>query len=316
MALPPVTVCVPTHRRPQLLKRALESVTQQTYGGPLSCVISDNAQQSEVTAIVEELRDSAPDIEWVDIQSPEVVSPVENWRRAVSAAKTEWVKILWDDDWMEPRFLEQTVKEALALKVSAVTTAARVISPDGATRLLYDSTPKLKMPPSGDVLRRYSGILPALPVSPAAALLRRDSVLEAIDSSEALGPCFESAMGPDLVMILGPALQGSLAHLPEVLVNFWAGRDSITITSNELRLRLCYDRAMLLVAESRGIELPRDVKRRLQHRAFLAWAQREPNQKGLLSPRPSLTRLVHNVWDRRSRLLSRVWTSKGAQHSP
>lgn len=302
-SLPPVTICVPTYRRPQLLKRALESVARQTYGGALTCIVSDNGQQPEVMAIVEDLRVSSPRVNWVGLQTPEVVTPVENWRRAVAEATTEWVKVLWDDDWMEPRFLQQTINEALASNVAAVTTAARVVAPDGETRLLYETTPRLKRPPPDDVLRRYSGILPALPVSPAAALLRRDFVVEAIDSSKALGPCFETAMGPDLIMILEPALQGALAHVPEVLVNFWAGRDSITMTSNELRLRLCYDRAMLQVAESQGIQLPADVRRRLQHRAFLAWAKREPHRKGLLPPRPSLTRLAHNFWDRRKKLL-------------
>ena len=302
-SLPPVTICVPTYKRPQLLKRALESVASQTYGGSLTCVVSDNGQQFEVMTLIQDMKDSAPRINWIGLQTPEVVSPVENWRRAISEARTEWVKVLWDDDWMEPRFLQQTVNEALASNVSAVTTAARVVAPDGDTRLLYETTPRLKMPPPEEVLRRYSGILPALPVSPAAALLRRDFVLQAIDSSKALGPCFETAMGPDLVMILAPALQGSLAHVPEVLVNFWAGQDSITMTSNELRLRLCYDRAMLQVVKSQAITLPTDVRRRLQHRAFLAWVQRQPNRKGLLAPRPSVTRLAHNLWDRRSRLL-------------
>lgn len=303
--LPPVAVCVPTYRRPVLLKRALESVASQTYSGDLSCFVSENGQTEATDKIVADLRDDAPQVHWILIQDGGMLPPVENWRRAVAAASDGWVKILWDDDWMEPQFIERTVHLATSTGASAVTTAARVVSPDGSSRVLYETTPLLRLPSADDVLRRYTGLLPALPVSPAAALLRRDLALEAIDKSRILGGCFDTAMGPDLAMILTPALRGSLAHLPEVLVNFWAGADSITMTSDELRLRLCYDRAMLQVAAAQGVDLPGDVKRRLQHRSFLAWARREPNRQGLLPPRPSVTRLARNVWERRSRLWRR-----------
>lgn len=302
---PHVTVCVPSYRRPILLQRALESVATQTYSGSLSCVISENGLTEATGEVVEALRSSSPQVQWKLIQSGEVVTPVENWRRAVAAASDGWVKVLWDDDWLEPRFLERSMQVATSTGASAVTTAARVVSPDGSSRVLYEATPFLNRPTADDVLRRYTGLLPALPVSPAAALLRRDLVLEALDESRVLGACFDRAMGPDLAMILTPALRGSLAHLPEVLVNFWAGEDSITMTSDELRLRLCYDRAMLQVAAVQGVRLPADVRRRLEHRSFLAWARREPNRQGLLRPRPSATRLARNVWDRRSRLLRR-----------
>lgn len=303
--VPPVAVCVPTYRRPVLLRRALESVASQTYSGALSCVVSENGRTEGTYKIVADLREAAPQVQWILIQDGEMLPPVENWRRAVATASEGWVKILWDDDWMEPRFIERTIQLATSTGVSAVTTAARVVSPDGSSRLLYEKTPLLRLPGADDVLRRYTGLLPALPVSPAAALLRRDLALEAIDKSRILGACFDTAMGPDLAMILTPALQGSLAHLPEVLVNFWAGEDSITMTSDELRLRLCYDRAMIQLAAAQQVELPGDVRRRLQHRSFLAWARREPNRQGLLPPRPSATRLARNVWDRRSRLLRR-----------
>lgn len=300
--MPPVTVCVPTYRRPLLLKRALDSVARQTYSGHVYCVISENGQTDEIAEIVAALRSSAPQVQWVFMQSEDIIPPVENWRRAVTEASDGWVKVLWDDDWMEPQFIERTVQLATSTGASAVTTAARVVSPDGSSRVLYETTPLLHLPSADDVLRRYTGLLPALPVSPAAALLRRDLVLEAIDESRILGACFDAAMGPDLAMILTPAIRGTLAHLPEVLVNFWAGDDSITMTSDELRLRLCYDRAMMNVASDQGVRLPDDVRRRLQHRSFLAWARREPNRQGLLPPRPSVTRLARNVWDRRSRL--------------
>ena len=306
VGLPLVTVCTPTRGRPQLLKRALDSVARQSYSGPLACVVSENGLTDETTGIVVEARRKAPHISWILEQSPSVIPPVENWKRAIQRAEGTWVKILWDDDWMEQGFLDRTVSVALSEKVQVVTTAARVVTPGGESRVLYGETPEFAHQSVDTLLRRYTGLLPPLPVSPAATLVDRECALEALEVSRNLGGCFDRAMGPDLAMILEPALrQGGIAHVPEVLVNFWAGNDSISMMSSELDLRLCYDRTLIDLCQRHGAVLPQDVRRRLQHRAFLAWVRRHPDREHLLPPRPSLRRLVVNVWDRRRRRLDR-----------
>lgn len=306
MILPLVTVCIPTHKRPELLMRALDSVGRQSYGGPLACVVSENGRTGEAVSIVTAARKKSPHISWILEQSPRVTSPVENWRRAILRAESSWVKILWDDDWMEQGFLERTMSVALSQNVQVVTTAVRVVTPGGKARVLYAETPAFEHQPFDTLLRRYSGLMPPLPVSPAAALVDRECALKALDYSRNLGDCFDRAVGPDLAMILEPALQnGGIAHIPEVLVNFWAGDDSISMMSGELDLRFCYDQMLISMCQRHGVELPRDVRRRLQHRAFLAWISRYPDRDQLLPPRPSLRRLAANVWDRRRRRLNR-----------
>lgn len=306
MILPLVTVCVPTHKRPELLKRALDSIGTQSYGGPLACVVSENGRTGETMGIVADARNRFPHISWILEQSARVTSPVENWSRAIVRAESSWVKILWDDDWMEQGFLEKTMSVALSGNAQVVTTAVRVVTPGGKSRVLYAETPAFEHQPLDTLLRRYTGLMPPLPVSPAAALVDRECALQALDFSRNLGDCFDRAVGPDLAMILEPALgNGGIAHIPEVLVNFWAGDDSISMMSGELDLRFCYDRMLLSLCERHDVELPRDVRRRLQHRAFLAWIRRHPDRDQLLPPRLSLTRLAANVWDRRRRRLNR-----------
>jgi glycosyltransferase involved in cell wall biosynthesis len=304
---PAVSVCVPTHNRPHLLQRALRSVGAQDYAGLIQCVVSENGRDSRVLALVEEMAIEYPHVKWRLIQDDVLISPVNNWRRAISAAESAWVKILWDDDWLEPSCLSALASCADITAADVVTCGARVVSPSGGTRELYRDVPAGALHGPQEVLERLANIKEPLPVSPAASLVARDMCLQGIDLSASLEGCLDRAMGPDLCLLYYAVFSGGrIAHTPEVLVNFWAGGDSITMTSDELTLRLCYDRAMLLLAASHNVDLPQSVRKRLQHRSFLAWARREKQRDGLLRPVPQVSRLLVNVWERRQFLWSRV----------
>jgi glycosyltransferase involved in cell wall biosynthesis len=99
-----LTVAIPTHNRPRFLRRAVESVLQQTFTD-FDLLILDNGSD---------------DAGWVDdplfrdprircICHPRNIGVVANWNTAVSEATGEALSLFHDDDVMLPRFLEKCV---------------------------------------------------------------------------------------------------------------------------------------------------------------------------------------------------------------
>ena len=278
--------------------RALESVRSQSFSGPITCIVSENGQSRNTREVFEAAASSSPEIRWKLLQSREVSPPPENWLRALKEADSRWVKILWDDDWMESTFLETTVKAAERNDVSVVTVGATTFSTQGPQQVHYCGVPAITTREPGEILRLFAGLGVGLPVSPAAALLDRHFAVLALEASRKSGVCFERAMGPDLALILEGALAGKgLTHVPDPLVNMWMGQDSITVMSSKVDLRLCYDHAILMQARRHGVAVPRDVRRRLQHRAFVAVVRRNPMRSNLISVRPQFSQLATNFRD-------------------
>jgi len=260
--------------------------------------VSENGQSRNTREVFEAAASSSPEIRWKLLQSREVSPPPENWLRALKEADSRWVKILWDDDWMESTFLETTVKAAERNDVSVVTVGATTFSTQGPQQVHYCGVPAITTREPGEILRLFAGLGVGLPVSPAAALLDRHFAVLALEASRKSGVCFERAMGPDLALILEGALAGKgLTHVPDPLVNMWMGQDSITVMSSKVDLRLCYDHAILMQARRHGVAVPRDVRRRLQHRAFVAVVRRNPMRSNLISVRPQFSQLATNFRD-------------------
>ena len=60
-----VTIGIPTFRRPELLRRALDSVAQQDYQ-PLEVIVADNATEGhEVDAVIAAFRDRIDGLRYV-----------------------------------------------------------------------------------------------------------------------------------------------------------------------------------------------------------------------------------------------------------
>lgn len=103
MASPTVTVVVPTYRRPELLRHAVESALDQTYPH-LRVLVSDNASGDATREVVDELRRRDPRVEYHC--HPTNIGAVDNYRFAMDAVETERFVLLADDDLLLPRFLE------------------------------------------------------------------------------------------------------------------------------------------------------------------------------------------------------------------
>lgn len=103
---PRVTTIVPTFRRPDLLRRALESVALQTFGD-YEVFVYDNASGDRTEDVVREFAARDPRIHY--FAHPENIGAERNFRYGLEHAETELISFLSDDDFLMPSLYELTV---------------------------------------------------------------------------------------------------------------------------------------------------------------------------------------------------------------
>lgn len=248
MNRPLVSVVIPTYQRAHTLGRAIDGALTQTYES-LEVVISDNASTDGTMKLLEQYRD---DCRIKVLRHEENYGAIPNWLAAIKASRGEFIKINWSDDWMEPSVVETLV--------------AALMNDDGAGFAFCPQVVHIQQEtqeaciPKDDIhfthlIEWISLGQPGLPVSPGAALLRREDALWALHlASTRLGAdCLGRAIGPDVFLLYGALRRFEYGvAVGGTRVHFEGGPDSITMTEESGVLRLCYLKAMdLLVSELR-----------------------------------------------------------------
>jgi len=103
MPSPRISICIPTKDRPEHLSRAIESVMTNGFDD-FEIVVSDDAVDPKVKRL---LYDIDPSIEYIEGPASGIA---ENWHKAVSSARGEYIMKLDDDDTIEPGFLQATTE--------------------------------------------------------------------------------------------------------------------------------------------------------------------------------------------------------------
>ena len=111
---PTISVCIPTHDRPNMLSEALESIMVQTLP-PSEVVVSDNYGDSATAAVVASFasRSNFP-VRLIHCQHRD--SPVENFNNAFKAAFGDLIVLLHDDDLLYPGALKALVEPFLQVE--------------------------------------------------------------------------------------------------------------------------------------------------------------------------------------------------------
>jgi glycosyltransferase involved in cell wall biosynthesis len=102
-----VTILIPTFNRVKLLKRAIASVTRQTYS-QLNIIVCDNSSTDETELIVRDLANF--DNRIIYLRHPSNIGGLENFRYAFSLVKTPFFCVLSDDDFLTKDFIFDSVK--------------------------------------------------------------------------------------------------------------------------------------------------------------------------------------------------------------
>lgn len=91
---PQITTIIPTYRRPKLLRRAIQSVLNQTYPHFLVCVY-DNASGDETAEVVAEFAKKDDRVRY--FYHPENIGAVKNFNYGIAHVTTSYFSFLSDD---------------------------------------------------------------------------------------------------------------------------------------------------------------------------------------------------------------------------
>jgi glycosyltransferase involved in cell wall biosynthesis len=95
MDTPFISICIPTYKRTDLLKKLLDSIKIQSFKN-FEILINDNSPDDAVKQLAEQYSIWLP----IAYQKNEpAVSAVENCIKVMRRANAPWIKIIHDDDW-------------------------------------------------------------------------------------------------------------------------------------------------------------------------------------------------------------------------
>lgn len=97
MNKPFISICIPTYKRADLLKKLLESIRTQT-STDFEILINDNSPDDTLKNLAATYSDLLP-IAYQKNEPP--ISATENCNKVIARANADWIKIMHDDDWFE-----------------------------------------------------------------------------------------------------------------------------------------------------------------------------------------------------------------------
>lgn len=89
-----ISICIPSYKRPENIRRLLQSIAAQTFKD-YEIIITDDSPDESVKNVV----DSFSQLPIFYFKNPKALGTPANWNCAISMAKGEWVKLMHDDDW-------------------------------------------------------------------------------------------------------------------------------------------------------------------------------------------------------------------------
>ncbi len=109
-----LSICIPTYNRPDLLQRALASVSDNapSEAQNVEIIISDNSTNNESEAIVDEFKKTWPGTVLYRHNQPGLPR-IENQNQAISMASGEWIQVLHDDDFLLPDGLPKIITDLI-----------------------------------------------------------------------------------------------------------------------------------------------------------------------------------------------------------
>ncbi|WP_292665863.1 glycosyltransferase family 2 protein, partial [Mesorhizobium sp.] len=99
-ARPFISVAVPTFRRPDTIRRTIDSIVGQDFSNWELVISDDEGPNGSSWPILEDYARRDPRIRIVENHRGR--GQVENTNNAMLACKGKWIKLLHDDDWLAP----------------------------------------------------------------------------------------------------------------------------------------------------------------------------------------------------------------------
>jgi glycosyltransferase involved in cell wall biosynthesis len=198
---PAVSVVVPTRDRPELLRRAVTAILEQTYQGPVECLVVFDQ--------------SDPDLPWAELPAGRHLALIRNQRTpglagarnsGILAATGELVAFCDDDDEWLPEKLARQVARLLATPGAAVSTTGILVR--------YQDRTTTRLAPTILVTHRQLLRSRLTELHPSTVLARRRQLLDDIGLVDEQIP---GSYAEDYEWLLRAARHAPVLAVPEPL---------------------------------------------------------------------------------------------------
>lgn len=219
------SIIIPTFNRANLVRSAIESAINQTY--PCEVILCDHGSSDNTMEVAADYKDK---IRYIRREVDH--GPIVCWRDGIEHATGEICHFTYDDDWLEPTFMEKTIA-LLNDDVGFVYSNVNMNYLNGTHLTTGIYTHPQGIQPMKDFV--YFVLNFSLTISPGCAIFRRKDILKNLLSEiPDVGGIYgrDSGVGEDLLLFLLTSLDyPKYAYIGEPLANFLNHPGSITVNA-------------------------------------------------------------------------------------
>lgn len=124
MESPLVSICLPTYNGERYLEESLNSILLQTYKN-FEVIISDDSSKDNTVQICNKFKEQAPFPVYIYSHKPQGIGA--NWNHCIEKANGTWIKLLFQDDIMEPDCIEKMLSSALKYHLDCIICKRKII---------------------------------------------------------------------------------------------------------------------------------------------------------------------------------------------
>jgi glycosyltransferase involved in cell wall biosynthesis len=222
------TILIPTWNRGDYLVRAVQSALEQ--GNQVDeILIIDNCSESEFTSFLNYVK--ALDSRIQVFNQNVNIGAVGNWLSGLRRVRTEWVKMLFSDDILEPDCLEELMNFQKIHDLDVVACSAYGI----VNNITYNFYLNERVITSNFDRIAQKIANREFPISPTAALVRTADAIRMLEKFTNSQKLINSAIGPDLFLMYGVVCEGGrFGFLDKQLVTMFG--DGANISSQQEHL--------------------------------------------------------------------------------
>ena len=253
------TILIPTWNRGDYLIRSVQSALEQGNWVD-EILIIDNCSESEFTSFLNYVK--ALDSRIQVVNQNVNIGAIGNWLSGLRKVQTEWVKILFSDDFLEPGCVEEFLSYQKIHGLDVVVCSAYGIV--NKSRFDFYLSERLVTSNFDRISQRVANR--EFPISPTAALVRTADAIRMLEKFTNSQKLINSAIGPDLFLIYGIVCEGGrFGFLDKQLVTMFGDGTNISSQQEHL-LSGYYAEAFLRMLRYNGRNIPVTLRFKLWFR--------------------------------------------------
>jgi len=149
-----VSVCIASYNAGEYLEAAVRSVLDQTYAD-WELIMVDDCSTDNTPQVIANILSRSSDPRLKSFANPVQLGMAANWNRAVELAQGEFIKVLGQDDLLQPDCLATQVAAMQRYpEITLVTCARQVVSPTGRPILVRRFFPRDGLYDGFETIRR------------------------------------------------------------------------------------------------------------------------------------------------------------------